>query len=91
MATVAKTKPLTNAEKKWIDEVNAVLAKCPSKRLGFATIGDPTVFIFDVTRYDEVCKKMERDGGYDFAPACRAIGALFSETLDFPESVESTA
>ncbi|MGG7930338.1 hypothetical protein PGN89_17170 [Klebsiella aerogenes] len=36
------TSKLTKKESAWFDEVNAVLARCPSpEKFGFYTIGDP--------------------------------------------------
>ncbi|MBV6817562.1 hypothetical protein KWG64_06355 [Rahnella sp. PD12R] len=81
---------LTAKEKKWVAEVQAVLNRCPSNRIGFATIGDPNVTLFDVTRYKEICAELDK-GGRDFIPCSDRVGATFDETLDFPNSVESTA
>ncbi|EMK1274663.1 hypothetical protein V8M30_000246 [Serratia marcescens] len=38
---------LTAAERKWLNEVQKVLNRCPSTRLGFFTIGDKDVFVYD--------------------------------------------
>jgi len=81
---------LTKEEKAWVKQLNALLDKCPSKRLAFATIGDCDVSIFDVTRYNDICDEQERGGG-EFIPAANRIGALFDERLNFPNQVESTA
>lgn len=81
---------LTKAEKAWVKQLNALLAKCPSKRLAFATIGDCDVSIFDVTRYNDICDEQEQNGG-EFIPAANRIDALFDERLNFPNQVESTA
>ncbi|CNH83583.1 Uncharacterised protein [Yersinia frederiksenii] len=43
---------LTAAEKKWVKQVNALLAKCPSKRLGFYTIGDNDVMLYDAEQFE---------------------------------------
>lgn len=81
---------LTKEEKAWVKQLNALLDKCPSKRLAFATIGDCDVSIFDVTRYSDICDEQEQCGG-EFIPAANRIGALFDERLNFPNQVESTA
>lgn len=81
---------LTKQEKAWVKKLNKLLAECPSDRIGFATIGDSDVFMFDLTRYDEICRKLDR-GGWDFMPAAQHIGAKFDEVLTFPASVESTS
>ena len=81
---------LTKQEKAWVKKLNKLLAECPSDRIGFATIGDSDVFMFDLTRYDENSSKLDR-GGWDFMPAAQHIGAKFDEVLTFPANVESTS
>ena len=81
---------LTKQEKSWVKKLNKLLAECPSDRIGFATIGDSDVFMFDLTRYDEISSKLDR-GGWDFMPTAQHIGAKFDEVLTFPANVESTA
>ena len=81
---------LTKEEKAWVKQLNALLAKCPSKRIAFATIGDCDVSIFDVTRYNEICDSLASEKG-EFISAADRIGALFDERLTFPNQVESTA
>ena len=41
-----KVKPLTKAERRWVDDLQAVLARCP-KRLELVTIGDPSLRVID--------------------------------------------
>lgn len=53
---------LTKQEKAWVKKLNKLLAECPSDRIGFATIGDSDVFMFDLTRYDEISSKLDRGG-----------------------------
>lgn len=84
------TKPLTKAERSWLEEVQAVLDRCPSKRLAFATIGDCDVTVYDQTRVDEISKMLDR-GSWDFIPAANSLGAVFDVSLNFPAPVESTA
>lgn len=81
---------LTKKEQAWVDEVNAVLARCPSKRLGFATTGDPVVYIYDRTKEKAIDTLTDR-GSWDFVPAAGHLGHLSGETLDFPACVQSTA
>lgn len=81
---------LTKEEKAWVSKVNKLLAACPSKRLGFATMGDCDVRIFDVRRYADIDEALNRSNG-DFIPTAGRLGALFDEALNFPNPVESTA
>lgn len=83
---------LTKKEQAWVDEVNAVLARCPSpKKIGFYTIGDPSIALYDLRRVDEVIAALDRSTSSDWCTAVQDIGAAFSETIEFPSPVESTA
>ncbi|CQH79417.1 hypothetical protein V5E43_000661 [Yersinia enterocolitica] len=75
---------LTAAEKKWVKQVNALLAKCPSKRLGFYTGGDPNVGIYNNTHQEEI----NADGG-DLVNILQRNGWGFDEYLNFPAPVEA--
>lgn len=77
---------LTKAEKAWIAEVQAVLNKCPSKRIGFYTIGDPQVYLWDMDK-----KKNVFGHKGDFSPAVKDADAEFELHLDFPTPVESVS
>ena len=81
---------LTKKEKAWVKKVNEVLQECPSERLGFFTIGDPELFIFDVSKLSKIGDIMDRKNS-DFGPACVELKALASEKLFFTECVESTS
>lgn len=81
---------LTKDEKAWVAEVQKALDKCPSSRMGFATIGDHDLAIFDNTKMDKIYAVLER-GGSDFIPVAQKLGLVAKETLDFPQPVESTA
>ncbi|MGE4843357.1 MULTISPECIES: hypothetical protein [Buttiauxella] len=81
---------LTKAEQKWLDDMQAVLNRCPSKRLGFYTMGDYSVHVFNLAQFDEVCALMDK-GKHDFHQATKATDADFYESLEFPAQVQSTA
>lgn len=81
---------LTKEEKAWVKKVNKILSQCPSTRLGFASMGDPSIYIFDVTRLDEIYEQLEDNKG-DFIPSAQEIGAVSVECIEFPSAVESTA
>ncbi|AKJ74121.1 hypothetical protein OLK87_004484 [Salmonella enterica] len=83
---------LTRKEQAWIDEVNAVLARCPSpKKIGFYTIGDPSIMLYDRRRADEVMDALNSRSSSDWCVAVRDIDAGFDEVIEFPSQVESTA
>lgn len=58
-------KPLTPAEKKWVNQLQEVLNLCPTKRLGAFIIGDHDLSIYDKPFFDAYRKTMhfrdERD------------------------------
>lgn len=80
---------LTKAEKKWLEELQEVLNRCPSKRLGFATAGDRDVTVYDRSFSDLICRILEREGS-DYIPTAEKLGAVLGGIV-FPANVESTA
>lgn len=75
------TSKLTKKEQAWVDEVNAVLSRCPSpEKIGFYTIGDPMVSLYD-KRHEAECL----DG--DLISIATKNGWLFDEDLYFPSAV----
>lgn len=83
---------LTKKEQAWVDEVNAVLARCPSpKKIGFFTIGDPVISLYDLRRVGEVVAALDRSSSSDWCTAVQNLGAGFDEVINFPSAVESTA
>lgn len=84
-----KAKPLTKAEKEWLNKLQALLDACPSKRLGAFTIGDPFLQIYDST-FEQQINAILDCGTKDFCTAVREVGAEL-ETLITPFPVHSTA
>lgn len=87
---MAKTKPLTKAERAWLAELQEVLNRCPSKRLGFYTIGDPEITIYDRSKEDQITDVLDRRGNADFCTAVAENDAELSN-IKFPAPVHSTA
>ena len=81
---------LTKEEKAWIKKVQRVLDTCPSDRLGFYTIGDKDVFVYDRSRDSEISKLMDATHNLDYCQAVDDLDADFS-VLFFPSHVHSTA
>lgn len=81
---------LTAAEKKWLTSLQEVLDACPSKRLGFYTIGDPTVEVYDKRRDAKIDATLESGKATDFGPAVSLCKAHLG-TISFPSQVHSTA
>lgn len=46
LAEPLRPRPLSFAERRWVDELQAVLARCP-RRLELVTIGDPSLRVID--------------------------------------------
>ncbi|HFU2857276.1 TPA: hypothetical protein ACGQ50_000816 [Enterobacter cloacae] len=85
-----KQAKLTKAEKAWVKQLQEHLDNCPSDRIAFATSGDCDLTLFDVTRYDEVLQRVERDHD-EFRAGAVKCGAAFEEQLTFPNQVEAVA
>jgi len=81
---------LTKEEKAWVAKLNKVLAECPSTRLGFATIGDPDIMIYDRSERGKIDQRMDRCS-WDFCAVVDEMGLLAEEVIKFPNAVESTA
>ncbi|VAK79349.1 Uncharacterised protein [Enterobacter cloacae] len=83
---------LTAKERAWIDELQAVLDRCPSPlKIGFYTIGDRNISLYDLRRIEEVQNVLDSRSSSDWCTAVQEIGAGFDETIDFPSAVESTS
>ncbi len=80
---------LNKKERAWLDELQEVLNRCPSTRLGFFTIGDKDVFVYD-KRLDKQIDELQDRGGRDFGLVVNDLDAGFGE-LTFPAAVHSTA
>ncbi|MDE9544184.1 hypothetical protein [Xenorhabdus bovienii] len=81
---------LTAAEQKWLDKVQKILNECPSDRLGFYTIGDKFLHIYDLTKFDEI-NKMEMSTGWYWPAVIDRLNAGFDYYLQFPSPVESVS
>lgn len=75
---------LTAKEQKWIDGLQKHLDKCPSNRLGFYTIGDNTIFLYNLEFEEEILAH----GQDDLARILKMNGWGFDEVLFFPNAVE---
>ncbi|EGF4813901.1 hypothetical protein ICF92_003246 [Escherichia coli] len=85
-------KKLTKKEQAWIDELQAVLDRCPSpEKIGYYTIGDKNIFLYDLRRDKEINIALDSRSSSDWCTAVAAVGAGFDETIDFPSAVLSTA
>lgn len=86
-----KMKPLTAAEARWVEQLEALLAKCPSKRIGAFTVGDDFITLYDRS-FDGEIDKLQDDhrGGCDFAVAVDSLECELG-TVKFPFPVHSNA
>lgn len=79
---------LTKAEKQWIEDLQEVLDRCPSERLGFYTIGDANVTVIDRV----LTQKYEGKHGddRDYCTTVELARARLGDIV-FPSGVASTA
>lgn len=83
---------LTKKEQAWFDEVNAVLARCPSpEKFGFYTIGDPTIMVYDLRKAKEIERLLDSRRSPDWCIAVRDADAEIDANIYFPSFVLSTA
>jgi len=87
---MAKSRKLSPAELKWLEELQEVLDRCPSTRIAFFTVGDPDLGLHDATREHEITEELDKNGG-EWSSAAEKIGARFPQNLRFPNAVHSTA
>lgn len=83
---------LTKKEQAWLSELQNVLDRCPSpKKIGFYTIGDKSIYLYDLRRMDEIMEALDNRSSMDWCIAVHDMNAGFDEKILFPSSVESTA
>jgi len=82
---------LTKEEAAWIKKVQRALNSCPSDRLGFFTIGDTDVQIYDKEKSVQIDRIY--DGNKGTADFCFCVSEAEANLgcLKFPSLVESTA
>ncbi|AQT06279.1 hypothetical protein [Acetobacter persici] len=83
---------LTNEEKEWMKRLQAVLSDRPSNRLGFFTVGDASLYVYDKTKEADISRHIdEAPKGMDFSKAVDAVGGGVVRILVFPSEVHSVA
>lgn len=80
---------LTAQETAYLAELQAVLDRCPP-RLGFYTIGDPCLTVYDRTKEEKINDIHDNSNG-EFSGAVVKAKADFGVQIDFPCNVHSTA
>ncbi|AAZ88573.1 hypothetical protein PSZ80_20225 [Shigella sonnei] len=61
------------------------------KKIGFYTIGDKSIYLYDLRRMDEIMEALDNRSSMDWCVAVHDMNAGFDEKILFPSSVESTA
>lgn len=82
------TGDITAEEARWIKRLQKVLRECPSDRLGFYTIGDPSIEIYD-KRFDQEIGDIQASGDIDFCQAVERLDVHIGRVV-FPSNVQST-
>ena len=75
-------KPLTKAEREWVNKVQAVLNQCPSDRLGAYFSGSFDLSLFDAS-YEKEIDEMQTRKDCEIGSAVAELGADLGQ-LDFP-------
>lgn len=57
--------PLTAPEIKWVKEFQALMKKCPTKRLGAYTTGDASLSLYDKPMFETYRENASRDNRDD--------------------------
>lgn len=81
---------LTKEETRWLKQLQKVLDACPSDRLGFYTVGDPVLTVYDKSLEEQIETFMDYNQPCEFGCAVETIGARFME-LKFPAHVHSVS
>lgn len=83
--------PLTAEEKKWLKQFQSLMNRCPSRRLGAFTIGDPDLTIYDKEVFDdyrfnlESCAKNQHSADRDDVEIHHELGTVLAHiTMPFP-------
>lgn len=82
---------LTKEEAAWIKKVQRVLNSCPSDRLGFYTIGDKDVQVYDKEKSVDIDKLYDDNRGKTDFCMCVSDAEAYLGCVTFPSLVESTA
>lgn len=62
-----------------------------TEKIGFYTIGDKSIYLYDLRRMDEIMEALDNRSSMDWCVAVHDMNAGFDEKILFPSSVESTA
>lgn len=76
-------KQLTAAEAAWLKQFQALMEKCPSKRLGAYTVGDADLTIYDKSVHDKHLKANPREERDDTAVHAELGTVLISIKMPF--------
>nr|WP_250808609.1 hypothetical protein [Neorhizobium tomejilense] len=81
---------LTKEEKKWLADFKALMKACPSKRLGFYTIGDRDLTVYDYTKEKKISEFMDKNGSLDYPGAVEQAEAEIT-FIAFPNLIHSVS
>ncbi|AWK42638.1 hypothetical protein [Photorhabdus laumondii] len=81
---------LNSEEKIWLNKLQKILDECPSERLGFYTIGDNDLSVYDLTKTKEI-NELHHKTNRDYPACIEESGAEFNYYLTFPAKVEGVA
>jgi hypothetical protein len=79
---------LTKEEAAWVRKLQKVLNQCPSTRIGFYTVGDPSVSLYD-TAFNQQIDDLQNAHPIEFGQAVADLDADLGNVI-FPNNVCST-
>ena len=79
----------TKAEKEWMKKLEKLLCNPPSDRMGFFTIGDRFLSVYDLTKEPEINQIMDRKG-VDFCIVVHELEASLG-TIRSQANIHSTS
>ena len=80
---------MTKEERAWVKKLQRLLSNPPSDRLGFFTVGDRDVTIYDCTKDQEINDYHDTKETGEFCGAVDHFDARLGELI-FPSGVHST-
>lgn len=80
---------LTKKERAWLNDLQDVLDRCPSpKKIGFYTIGDKNIYLYDLRRMDEIMEALDNRSSMDWCAAVHDMNAGFDEPVAWTDEEE---
>lgn len=81
---------LTKKEQAWLSELQNVLDRCPSpKKIGFYTIGDKNIYLYDLRRMDEIMEALDNRSSMDWCVAVHDMNPDLKKRFCSPRQLKA--